>query len=102
MPRTKTRAKQVSSAPVEIVVRRGALRRFDQLKKKTAELPVVVSWDRRLADRRSDSAERDGDRRPAERRQAPPFTWRVADFVVVGAASSPEPGKAKRASKRKR
>jgi hypothetical protein len=65
-------------------VRRGALRRFDELKKKTAELPVTVSWDRREDERRaSSSAEIERDRRATERRQKPPFTWEMADFVLV-------------------
>jgi len=71
---------------VEIVVRRGAGRRFDALKKQTSELPVVVSWDRRKTDRRrgSDaSAKAARDRRSTDRRQKPPFTWELADFVVV-------------------
>ena len=31
---------------IEIVVRRGAIRRFDALKTRTSELPVVVTWNR--------------------------------------------------------
>jgi hypothetical protein len=72
--------------PLAIVVRRGASRRFDALKNQTSELPVVVSWDRRTSDRRASSnpsMEVPRDRRDTERRQEPPFTWEVADFVVV-------------------
>ena len=68
---------------VALVVRRGALRRFDTLKKKTAELPVDVLWDRRQEDRRTSMKETPAQRRQRERRQAPPFTWDLADFVVV-------------------
>src|SRR6476620_5933722 len=70
---------------IEIVVRRGAIRRFDALKTRTSELPVVVTWDRRTDDRRDDTADTDGDadRRQADRRRKPPFTWDLADFVVV-------------------
>jgi len=50
--------------PVGIVVRRGALRRFDALTRKTAA-PT--------------------ERRSGDRRKKPPFTWEVADFVVVDA-----------------
>ena len=65
---------------VRMFVRIGALKRFHFLKKKTADLPVSVEWDRRRDDRRgSDSA---GSGR-VERRGAPPFTWDTADFVVV-------------------
>jgi hypothetical protein len=71
-----------------IRVRRGALRRFDQLKTKSAGLPVEIKWDRREADRRSGPADSGGERRLGERRQRPPFTWETADFVVVGDTSS--------------
>jgi len=71
-----------------IRVRRGALRRFDQLKTKSAGLPVEIKWDRREADRRSAPADSSGERRTGERRQKPPFTWETADFVVVGDTSS--------------
>jgi hypothetical protein len=69
--------------PIGIVVRRGALRRFDALSRKTAELPVVVSWDRRTQNRRSSSEPAPVERRADDRRKAPPFTWEAADFVVV-------------------
>jgi hypothetical protein len=69
--------------PIRMVVRRGALRRFDALKKRTAELPVDVTWDRRVGDRRSSEGETEGGRRQTDRRQKPSFTWELADFVVV-------------------
>jgi hypothetical protein len=87
-----------------LIVRRGALRRFDALKRKTAKLPVVVTWDRSEEERRNekraggqgagDRAKEAGgtgkgavsDRRRADRRQTPPFTWELADFVLVGEA----------------
>lgn len=75
-----------------ILVRRGALRRYDALKRKTAELPVHIDWDRRVQERRD--AARAGapdERRGADRRQAPPFTWDLADFVVVPGASTDVP-----------
>jgi hypothetical protein len=77
-----------------IRVRRGALRRFDHLKTKSADLPVEIKWDRRASDRRGTAAEADEDRRRAERRQAPPFTWDTADFVVVGEPDTPVAAKA--------
>ena len=40
-----------SKKPIGIVVRRGALRRFDSMTRKTAELPVEVTWDRRTEER---------------------------------------------------
>ena len=67
-----------------IRVKRGALRRFDQLKTKGEGLPVEVKWDRRTTERRSEASAEGPDRRGQDRRQAPPFTWDAADFVVVG------------------
>lgn len=74
--------------PIRMVVRRGALRRFESLKKQTAHLPVVVSWDRRQRDRRNVSGDIARDRRRTERRQQPAFTWDLADFVVVEESES--------------
>jgi hypothetical protein len=81
----RRRAASRKKQAIEIVVRRGAIRRFDALKTRTSELPVVVTWDRRTDDRRDDTADNDGDadRRQADRRRKPPFTWDLADFVVV-------------------
>ena len=70
---------------VELVVRRGALRRFHKLKRETAALPVTVSWDRRLGERRTVAGQSRTDGRKAERRQMPPFTWDLSDFVIVAA-----------------
>ena len=82
---------------IEIVVRRGAIRRFDALKTRTSELPVVVTWDRRTDDRRDedDTTGAKRNRRQTDRRRKPPFTWDVADFVVV------EPAKPQKASRKK-
>lgn len=68
--------------PIELIVRRGALRRFRALTEKTADLPVNVLWDRRTQDRRSDAGATATNRRRKDRRQKPPFTWEVSDFVV--------------------
>ena len=67
---------------VRMFVRIGALKRFHFLKKKTADLPVSVEWDRR---RESPPAGRGLRRKPAQGRtpRGPPFTWETADFVVV-------------------
>ncbi len=77
--------------PITLVVRRGALRRFDKLKKDTDHLPVVVTWDRRVSRPDDDGA---SVAPPGEERRKPlPFTWDLADFVVVappGAAASGE------------
>jgi hypothetical protein len=69
--------------PIGIIVRRGALRRFDALTRKTAELPVKVTWDRRTAERRTGEDPEAVDRRAGDRRKEPGFTWEAADFVVV-------------------
>ena len=95
-PRKKTDAPIAAKGDaVEIVVRRGALRRFDALKIKTGELPVVVTWDRRTDERRGDAAAVKRDRRQTDRRRTPPFTWDLADFVVV------EPTKRQKTSRKK-
>lgn len=75
--------KKRGTVAVELVVRRGAIRRFHKLKQKTASLPVEVSWDRRLGDRRTASDEPSTDRRRTDRRQKPPFTWETGDFVIA-------------------
>jgi hypothetical protein len=85
--------------PVGIIVRRGASRRFDSLLRKTADLPVVVSWDRRTEDRRAVRESAPVERRSGDRRKAPPFTWDVADFVVVDAAQEPDAAAAPRVTK---
>lgn len=72
---------------VRMFVRIGALKRFHFLKKKTADLPVSVEWDRRRTDRRS--VEEAPNPRGGERRGTPPFTWDTADFVVVEEAPVP-------------
>ena len=68
---------------VELIVRRGALRRFHKLKEQTAELPVKIAWDRRTGERRAASDRPQSERRTSDRRQKPPFTWDLSDFVVV-------------------
>ena len=92
----RRRAAAKKREPIEIVVRRGAIRRFDALKTRTSELPVVVTWDRRTDERRVDDAtDAKGNGRQADRRRKPPFTWDLADFVVV------EPAKSRKASRKK-
>jgi hypothetical protein len=84
MTARKRSRKRKSATPIaELIVRRGALRRFDKLKQATADLPVRVSWDRRLEERRSAATDVARDRRRKDRRKPPPFTWDVADFLVV-------------------
>lgn len=93
-------AEAPSAKPIELVVRRGALWRFNTLKKKTADLPVTVLWDRRQSDRRTGSAAAGRERRESDRRKTPPFTWELADFVVVDQPSTP-PGPQKPRKKKK-
>jgi hypothetical protein len=73
-----------ASPVIELVVRRGALRRFDRFTQRAADLSIKVTWDRRRDERRMSSREVNRDNRKTERRQKPPFTWELADFVVVG------------------
>ena len=97
-PKVSARRRRVAANKkkdsIEIVVRRGAIRRFDALKTRTSDLPVVVTWDRRTADRGDDEAT-GAKRGQTERRRKPPFTWDLADFVVV------EPVKPRKASRKK-
>lgn len=84
------------SKPVTLVVRRGALRRFDRLKQATRELPADVIWDRRAAGRGADP-EASGVEPKKDRRKATPSTWDLADFVVTENGSrtkAPAPKKA--------
>ena len=74
---------------VRMFVRIGALKRFHFLKKKTADLPVSVEWDRRRTDRRSGEEPETPTPRGEDRRGVPPFTWDTADFVVVEEAQVP-------------
>jgi hypothetical protein len=74
-----------------MIVRRGANPRFEALKRKTKHLNVQVVWDRREGDRRHDTvAAIENERRLENRRRKPPFTWDVADFVVVVPTSPPK------------
>ncbi|MCA1583215.1 MAG: hypothetical protein LC791_00090 [Acidobacteria bacterium] len=75
---------------VTLIVRRGAQRRFDKLAEATKDLPATVSWDRRHGERRTASHKVEQERRKTERRRTPPFTWQVADFVVVSVPSDPD------------
>lgn len=80
--KTSGRRRNTAALPtIEIIVRRGALRRFDKLKKNTADLPVKLSWDRRVQEPQPLPGE--GQRDYGKKRASPPFTWEVADFVVV-------------------
>jgi hypothetical protein len=64
---------------LRFIVRRGALRRFDRLKRATEGLPVDVMWDRRTKKPTPEEAAR----RQDDRRQQPTLTWTEADFVVT-------------------
>lgn len=93
-----------TDASTTIVVRRGALKRYDSMKKKTAGMPVDLVWDRRVSgERRADEKAPEGERRDGDRRQSPPFTWTLADFVVVVPPdASGAPSKAPAAKKTKK
>jgi len=82
LKRRQPQPKASSPPVVGIVVRREARGRFDALTRKSAGLPAVVSWDRRRTDRRASTRPPQIVQRKTERRQKPPFTWEVADFLV--------------------
>jgi hypothetical protein len=86
----KTTGATPASQPVRLFVRRGAEKRFQKLKEKTANLNVEVSWDRREGERRATSNPVSGERRKQDRRQQPRFTWDVADFEVAVNSASKE------------
>ena len=77
------------ASPIRLVVRRGADRRFEALKAKTAHLKVVVTWDQRQGERRAASDARAAERRNGDRRRTAAATWDLADFVVVTPRSTP-------------
>ena len=85
-----------------IRVKRGALRRYDQLTTKSAGLPVEIKWDRRTTDRRGATSPAPAERREGDRRQQPPFTWDAADFVVVGDRSAEDAATPARATPKKK
>lgn len=76
-----------------MIVRRGAIPRFEALKKKTRHLNVQVVWDRRDDDAPAEASTVAKNPRLKNRRGAPPFTWDVADFVVVVPPSKRKPRK---------
>jgi hypothetical protein len=73
---------------VTLVVRRGALRRFDRLKQATRELPAEVVWDRRQQRQSGEASAADAVQPANNRRKATPSTWELADFAVVQNAAS--------------
>jgi hypothetical protein len=68
---------------VYLIVRQGAVRRFEALRRKTRHLQVVVMWDRRQGERRQGTGVEGPNRRASDRRQEPLATWDVADFTAV-------------------
>jgi hypothetical protein len=71
------------SEPILLVVRRGALRRFATLQRRTSEMQVQVIWDRRSKNRRVADTHTASERRTADRRQRDSYTWSTADFLVA-------------------
>ncbi len=69
--------------PLKLVVRRGALKRYEKLKRETSDLEVEVIWDRRERPRRKAGEAPTAERRVSDRRTADPFTWKTADFLVA-------------------
>ena len=75
----------MSLTSLRIFVKRGALWRFNRLKRDAQKLAISVEWDRRKEDRRAADAEAPvpQDQRREDRRGSAPFTWDIAEFVVV-------------------
>jgi hypothetical protein len=71
------------SEPILLVVRRGALRRFATLQRRTSQMQVQVIWDRRSRTRRVADAKTATERRTADRRKRDSYTWQAADFLVA-------------------
>jgi hypothetical protein len=92
-------AKANTSKPVTLVVRRGALRRFDRLKEATRELPADVIWDRRLQRQGSEPPTAGGVQPADNRRKATPSTWDLADFAVAESTAPLRPNGPRRAKK---
>lgn len=90
---TSRRRGETPSSHLKIVVRRGSTRRFTSLKAQTADLPVVVTWDRRTTDRRRAAGDIAEDRRRTDRRQQPPYTWDTADFLVLTPSKKKRPAR---------
>jgi len=74
---------QDSGQNLRIFVRRGAIRRYARLTRDSRLLPVDIEWDRRQEERRAEAKTPAANRRKADRRRKPPFTWEMADFVVT-------------------
>jgi hypothetical protein len=72
----------MSQDPILLVVRRGALRRFETLQRKTSHLDVKVIWDRRERTRRQAARGIHHDRRSSDRRANTSPSWELADFAV--------------------
>ena len=81
--RSPSHADRNQGAVSMLVVRRGSLRRFASLQKRTDKLPLEIVWDRRLVDRRTKTARPTTEHRRSQRRGEPPFSWGTADFLIV-------------------
>jgi hypothetical protein len=84
----KSASKPATVLQFRVYVKRGAQRRYDQIKRESADLPVIVQWDRRVADRREPTEAPGADEvgltpRTSDRRKAPTFNFQKTDFVVV-------------------
>lgn len=78
------------SDPILLIVRRGALRRFDSLKRKTEKLQVNVIWDRRQGARRVGEMPTTHERRrSSDRRERAASSWGASDFVIAVPPADP-------------
>ena len=72
----------MAQEPILLIVRRGALRRFATLQRKTSHLDVKVIWDRRVQGRRQGARAIQDNRRSSDRRSGQSPSWQLADFAV--------------------
>ena len=84
----KSSAKTGNVLQFRVYVKRGAQRRFDRLEREARGLPVVVQWDRRVAERRNASEAPGAELvglapRRNDRRKGATFNFQQTDFVVV-------------------
>ena len=73
----------MSLTALRIFVKRGALWRFNRLRRDAQKLPISVEWDRRKENRRAAEAPVEADQRREDRRRSAPFTWDIAEVVAV-------------------
>ena len=72
----------MSLTSLRIFVKRGALWRFNRLRRDAQKLAISVEWDRRKEDRRAAEAPVEEEQRREDRRGSAPFSTRCATRCV--------------------